>query len=189
IAQMVLPGFLSVVDDPTRRLFGQVELSGYYAFDDEGTPSQPVKLIDSGVLRNFLMSRMPVKGFETSNGHGRAETGNVPVGRQGNLIVTSSKAVSEAQLRQQLIAEIKRQGKPYGLFFDDIQGGFTLTTRRLPQAFQVLPIMVWRVYPDGRPDELVRGVDLVGTPLAAFSHIISVVDASPIVNGSCSVER
>lgn len=188
VNQTVLPPFLSVVDDPTRKVFGQVELSGYYPFDDEGTPSEAVKLIDSGVLRNFLLSRMPVKGFQASNGHGRAETGNVPVGRQGNLIMTSTKAVSEAGLRKQLIAEIKRQKKPYGLFFDDIQGGFTLTTRRLPQAFQVLPIMVWRVYPDGRPDELVRGVDLVGTPLAAFAHIVAVGDTEHVFNGVCGAE-
>src|SRR4051812_4347168 len=188
INQAVLPPFLTVVDDPTRRSFGEVELSGYYPFDDEGMPAQSVKLIDSGVLRNFLLSRMPVKGFQTSNGHGRAEAGKVPVGRQGNLIVTSTKAVPEAELRKQLIAAIKREKKPYGLYFDDIQGGFTLTTRQAPQSFQVLPIMVWRVYADGRPDELVRGVDLVGTPLAAFSHIVSVGDTEHVFNGICGAE-
>jgi len=188
INQVVLPEFISVVDDPTRKTFGALDLSGFYQFDDEGTPSQPVKLIDNGVLRHFLLSRMPVKGFQTSNGHGRAEAGRVPTGRQGNLIVTSTKSVPEAELRKQLIAEVKRQGKPYGLYFDDIQGGFTLTTRQAPQAFQVLPIMVWRVYPDGRPDELVRGVDLVGTPLAAFAHIIAVGDTEHVFNGICGAE-
>lgn len=188
INQAVLPNFLSIVDDPTRKAFGSTELSGTYAFDDEGMPAKAVHLIEDGVLRNFLLSRMPVKGFETSNGHGRAETGKVPVGRQGNLIVTAKKSMSEADLRKQLIAEIKKQNKPYGLYFDDIQGGFTLTTRQLPQAFQVLPIMVWRVYPDGRPDELVRGVDLVGTPLAAFSHILAAGDQQHVFNGICGAE-
>ncbi|MDP9267358.1 MAG: metallopeptidase TldD-related protein [Acidobacteriota bacterium] len=188
INQAVLPQFISVVDDPTRKTFGATDLSGFYQFDDEGTPAQAVKLIDDGVLRNFLLSRMPVKGFQTSNGHGRGEAGRVPVGRQGNLIVSSTKSVPEGELRQQLIAEVKRQGKPYGLYFDDIQGGFTVTSRQAPQAFQVLPIMVWRVYPDGRPDELVRGVDLVGTPLAAFAHIISVGDTEHVFNGICGAE-
>ena len=32
--------------------------------------------------------------------------------------------------------------------------------------------MVWRVYADGRPDELVRGVDIVGTPLLSLNNII-----------------
>ena len=109
-------------------------------------------------------------------------------GRQGNLIVTSSKSVSNAELRQKFIAEIKRQGKAYGLYFDDIQGGFTMTERQMPQAFQVLPIMVWRVYADGRPDELVRGVDIVGTPLASFARILATSDKVGVFNGYCGAE-
>jgi TldD protein len=69
----------------------------------------------------------------------------------------------EAELRRILIAECKKQGKPFGLLFKDIQGGFTFTGRTIPNAFNVLPTEVYRIYTDGRPDELVRGVDLVGT--------------------------
>ena len=86
-------------------------------------------------------------------------------------------------MRQKLIDEARKQGKPYGLYFDDIQGGFTLTTRSLPQAFQVLPVIVYRVYVDGRPDELVRGVDIVGTPLAALTRIVSTGDEQHVFNG------
>ncbi len=109
-------------------------------------------------------------------------------GRQGNLLVTSSKTVKDSELRQQLIQEIQKQGKPYGLYFEDIQGGFTLTTRSLPQSFQVLPVMVWRVYADGRPDELVRGVDIVGTPLAALNRILLTGDTAQVFNGVCGAE-
>jgi TldD protein len=124
---------------------------------------------ENGVLKNFLVSRMPIKDFAESNGHGRNQPGLMPTGRQGNLIVTSSQSVPEAQMRQKLIDEVKKQNKPCGLYFDDIQGGFTLTTRSLPQAFQVLSVIVYKVYADGRPDKLVRGVDIVGTPLAALT--------------------
>jgi hypothetical protein len=112
----------------------------------------------------------------------------MPVGRQGNLIVTSTHTVPENQLRGLLIDEVKKQGKPYGLYFEDIQGGFTLTQRALPQAFQVLPVMVWRVYADGRPDELVRGVDIVGTPLAAMNRILVTGDKMAVFNGVCGAE-
>lgn len=131
---------------------------------------------------------MPIKNFSQSNGHGRAQAGMMPTGRQGNLLVSSSHTVKDSDLRQQLINEIKKQGKPYGLYFEDIQGGFTLTQRAMPQAFQVLPVLVWRVYPDGRPDELVRGVSIVGTPLAALSHIIVTGDTSSVFNGVCGAE-
>ncbi|MGH9676790.1 MAG: metallopeptidase TldD-related protein, partial [Candidatus Acidiferrum sp.] len=157
VNQEVLPKFLSVADDPTIHELAGIKLAGSYDYDNEGTPSRRVEVIQDGVLKNFLMSRMPIKGFSQSNGHGRNQPGLMPTGRQGNLIVTSKQTVPENDLRQKLIDEIKKQNKPYGLYFDDIQGGFTLTTRSLPQAFQVLPVIVYKVYADGRPDELVRG--------------------------------
>jgi len=188
IDQEVLPKFLSVADDPTVHELAGVKLAGSYEFDNEGSPAQRVEVIQNGILKNFLMSRMPIKNFGVSNGHGRNQPGLMPTGRQGNLIVSSTQTVPEAQLRQKLIDEVKRQGKHYGLYFDDIQGGFTLTTRQLPQAFQVLPVVVYRIYADGRPDELVRGVDIVGTPLAALTRIMTTGDQQHVFNGVCGAE-
>ncbi|MGI4830429.1 MAG: metallopeptidase TldD-related protein, partial [Janthinobacterium lividum] len=145
-------------------------------------------LVDKGVLKTFLMSRLPVASFASSNGHGRAETGKMPTGRQGNLIVTSTKAVGDAELREMLKAEAKKQGKAYGLYFEDISSGFAVTTRSSPQAFQVIPLVVYRVYVDGRPDELVRGVSIVGTPQAALSRIVATNDKPDIFNGECGAE-
>jgi TldD protein len=184
----VLPPFLSVSDDPTRAKFGDTWLSGTYDYDDEGEKAQRVDLIQDGVLKTFLMSRMPIASFGNSNGHGRAQTGRVPNGRQGNLIVSSSKAVPELELRKMLIEEAKKQGKAYGLYFEDISSGEALTTRNSPQAFQEVPLVVYRVYVDGRPDELVRGVSMVGTPLAAVKRIVATGDKSEVFNGICGAE-
>jgi predicted Zn-dependent protease len=186
--ELVLPEFLSVIDDPTQRAWKGVDLAGWYEYDDEGVPARRVEVIKNGVLKSFLMSRMPIKDSAKSNGHGRAEPRFLPAGRQGNLIVTSSRTVKDVDLRQKLIEEVKRQGKPYGLYFEDIEGGFTMTQRALPQAFLVLPILVWRVYPDGRPDELTRGVDIVGTPLAALSRILLTGEKTEVFNGICGAE-
>ncbi len=188
VGQAVLPEFLSVVDDPTQRQLNGVDLGGWYEFDDEGMPATRVEVIKDGILKNFLMSRMPIKNFANSNGHGRSQPGLMPTGRQGNLIVTSSRTVKDSELRQKLIDEVKKQNKPYGLYFEDIQGGFTLTQRSMPQAFQVLPVLVWRVYADGKPDELVRGIDIVGTPLAALNRIMLTGEKTEIFNGICGAE-
>jgi predicted Zn-dependent protease len=188
VGQEVLPKFLSVMDDPTLHELDGVKLSGTYEFDSEGTPAQRVEVIENGILKNFLMSRMPIKNFDNSNGHGRNQPGLMPTGRQGNLVVSSTQSVPESEMREKLIELVKKEGKPYGLYFDDIQGGFTLTTRSLPQAFQVLPVIVYKVYPDGRPDELVRGVDIVGTPLAALTRIITTGDKQHVFNGICGAE-
>jgi TldD protein len=186
--QSVMPSFLTVTDDPTLKEMNGIRLSGNYQYDDEGVPAQRVVAVQNGVLKNFLMSRMPNENFSHSNGHGRDQVGLMPTGRQGNLIVTSTNQVTESELRQRFIAEIKKQNKPYGLYFDDIEGGFTLTTRATPQAFEVLPIMVWRVYADGRPDELVRGVNIVGTPLVALNSILVTGDKEDVFNGICGAE-
>jgi predicted Zn-dependent protease len=188
VGKEVLPSFLSVADDPTETEFGNTWLSGGYQYDDEGQKAERVDLIQDGVLKTFLMSRLPIASFNASNGHGRAETGHVPNGRQGNLIVTSTKTVSEAELRKQLIDEAKKQGKQYGLYFEDISSGFAVTQRSSPQAFQVIPLVVWRVYVDGRPDELVRGVSIVGTPLAAMKSIVATSDKREVFNGECGAE-
>ncbi len=188
IGKEILPAFLSVADDPTVTTFGNTWLSGSYQYDDEGQKAERVDLIQDGVLKTFLMSRLPIASFSSSNGHGRAEIGHIPTGRQGNLIVTSTKSVSEAELRKQLIEEAKKQGKPYGLYFKDISSGFAVTQRSTPQAFEVVPLVVWRVYVDGRPDELVRGVSIVGTPLAALKRILATGDKSEVFNGECGAE-
>ncbi|MFZ1086230.1 MAG: metallopeptidase TldD-related protein [Terracidiphilus sp.] len=188
LGKEVLPTFLSVADDPTAIKYGNTWLSGSYEYDDEGQKAQRVALIQDGVLKTFLMSRLPIKSFANSNGHGRAQSGKVPTGRQGNLIVTSTKTVPEAELRKQLIEEAKKQGKPYGLYFEDISSGFAVTQRSSPQAFSVVPLVVWRVYTDGRPDELVRGVSIVGTPLAAMKSILATGDKYEVFNGECGAE-
>ena len=72
--------------------------------------------------------------------------------------------------------------------FKDIQGGFTITGRTIPNAFNVLPTEVYRIYADGRPDELVRGVDLVGTPLVILSMVSEIGDQYDIFNGMCRAE-
>jgi hypothetical protein len=134
------------------------------------------------------MSRAPIRGFPTSNGHGRKQQGAEPVGRQSNLIVDSARSVPDAELCRMLIEELKRQAKPYGLFFSRVTGGYTTTGRRGLQAFTVVPLVVYRVYADGRPDELIRGVDIVGTPLASFQKIIATSDTPEVFNGYCGAE-
>lgn len=184
----ILPPFLDVVFDPTQRYRDRQPLAGSYAYDDEGVPGQRVVVVDSGVLRNFLLSRMPIAGFSRSNGHGRRQPGMRVVARQSNLLVYARQTVSPAELRQRLLEECRRQGKEFGLLFATVEGGFTFTARTIPNAFNVMPLVVYKVYTDGRPDELVRGVDLIGTPLTAFAHIVAAGSDVGVFNGICGAE-
>lgn len=188
VGTRVLPEFLSVVFDPTRREFRGTDLNGFYLYDDEGVKAQRVTVVENGILKTFLMSRSPVRGFPRSNGHGRRQPGLEVVSRQSNMFVESAQQVSEARLRELLVEEIKRQNKPYGLYFQHVTGGLTTTARAGIQAFKVIPLVIYRVYPDARPDELVRGADIVGTPLASFARILATSDTPQIFNGHCGAE-
>ncbi len=188
IDERVLPASLSVVFDPTMDFFKGQALNGYYQYDDQGIKSKPVRVVENGSLKTFLMSRTPIENFNSSNGHGRAQGGMDVVARQSNLIIENKKVVPIEGLRKMLIAECKKQNKKYGYLFKDVEGGFTNTGRFMPNAFNIFPTVVYRVYADGRPDELVRGVDLIGTPLAMFAEIKAADDQYKIFTGFCGAE-
>jgi predicted Zn-dependent protease len=188
VNEQVLPASMSVYSDPLLTKIGNQDLNGYYVYDDQGTKAQRVSIVENGILRNFLMSRTPINGFSISNGHGRAQSGFQPASRQSNLIVLTSQPKTKEELRAELIKLAKEQNKPYGYLFDDVVGGFTITGRYSPNSFNVTPTLVYRVYADGRPDEVVRGVDLIGTPLSMFSQIDGVGDKTEVFNGYCGAE-
>ncbi len=187
VGKKIIPEFLSIIDDPTRRKVSGIDLNGFYRFDDEGVKAQKVTLVDKGYLKGFLTSRTPIEGFSRSNGHGRASAGEKPRARMANTIVVSHKKVSFEKLKKALIAEVKKQKKPYGLIIKNIVGGSTHTSTWGYQAYKGTPEMVYRVLPDGK-EELVRGVEIVGTPIASINKIIATSDKTGIFNGFCGAE-
>ena len=187
IGHEVMPDFIDVYDDPTIRSINGIELNGYYPVDDEAVATKKASLVKNGALEGFLLSRQPTRGFDKSNGHGRRQEGNKVVARQGNLVVHPREVTTTEALEQQLLSEIKRQGKQYGLRFSIVQGGFTNTSRYGIQSFKVMPVMVYRVYPDGR-EELIRGASIDGTPLTSLSQILGAADDVTTFNGYCGAE-
>jgi predicted Zn-dependent protease len=187
VGQAIMPAFIDVFDDPTISRLAGHDLNGFYRVDDEGVPAQKTSLVEAGVLKTFLLGRAPTRGIVHSNGHGRRSPGYSVVARQGNLVVAPRQTVDRAKLRSMLLDQVKQQGKPYGLVFRELDGGFTMTDRFDPQSFKLLPIMVYRVYPDGR-EELVRGADLEGTPLQALADIVAAGDDVETFDGYCGAE-
>jgi predicted Zn-dependent protease len=188
VGRAILPPWVDVVDDPTVAHLAGHDLNGHYAYDDEGMPAAPAVLVQDGVFTGFLMGRSPIPGFEQSNGHGRRSVGNAPVSRMGNTLVQVDGGLPAAALKERLRALAREAGLEYGVMVEAIDGGFTLTGRQMPNAFNVRASASWRVYADGRPDELVRGIDLVGTPFVAFSHLVAAGDTPEVFNGFCGAE-
>lgn len=188
VGQPILPDFIDVVDDPTRAKVGTIDLNGHYLWDDEGVRAEPAMLVDDGVFTGFLMGRSPLPDVPHSNGHGRRSPGRTPTARMGNTIITTSQPTPRAKLREQLLQQVREAGLDYGYIVEDIEGGFALTGRMMPNAFNIRAVASWRVYADGRPDELVRGIDLVGTPLVAFDNLVATGDDPQVFNGTCGAE-
>lgn len=188
VGERILPEYINIYSDPTVSKYKSTDLNGYYKFDDQGIEAKRVSVVKNGELKSFLMSRSPIENFLHSNGHGRSQIGASPVARQSNLIIETDKGQSEVALRKMLIEECKKQGKSYGYYFVDVTGGFTNTSRYQPNAFNIMPTLVYRIFVDGRPDELVRGVDLIGTPLSMFAEVIAAGNEQGVFNGTCGAE-
>jgi predicted Zn-dependent protease len=188
IGKQVLPSFLTIVDDPTLAEAAGTPLNGTYAFDDQGVRARRTVLVQDGTLVAYLLSRKPVKPFEHSNGHGRSQGSRPPMARMANLVVESSRAVSREELKRQLMAEARRQGKPYGLVIRDITGGNTNTMSFGYQAFKGTPRLVYRVDAQTGEETLVRGVEMVGTPLTSVNKVLATGDTVRVFNGYCGAE-
>ncbi len=189
VGEKVLPTEFQVYCDPLLKRYADVDMYGHYLYDDEGVKARRVNNVVDGVLKEFLMSRIPLDGFPESNGHGRTSGGGDPVSRQSNLVIETTRPYSESELRAMLVEEAKRQGKEYGYYFRSVTSGFTYTGEGGSlNSFNVTPLEVFRVFTDGRPDELVRGVDMIGTPLSMFSNITAAGDEPSVFTGVCGAE-
>ena len=189
VGEQVLPVEFQVYCDPLLEHYAGTDMYGYYRYDDEGVKARRVDNVVNGVLKEFLMSRVPLDGFPSSNGHGRTSGGGDPVSRQSNLIIETTHPYTEDELRAMLVAEAKKQGKEYGYYFRTVTSGFTYTGEGGSlNSFNVTPLEVYRVFVDGRPDQLVRGVDLIGTPLSMFSNIAAAGNKPSVFTGVCGAE-
>lgn len=188
IGEFVLPADMHVYDDPTISKYAGEDLNGFYKYDDQGVKAERVDVVVNGKLNEFLMTRTPIDGHPRSNGHARASNAFDPVSRQSNLVIETSNPKTPAELRQLLLEEVKKQDKEYGYFFKEVTSGFTFTGKGGTNSFNVTPLVVYKVFADGRPDQLVRGVDLIGTPLSMFSNIIYAGNDARVFTGMCGAE-
>jgi TldD protein len=188
VGDQILPEFVSVVDDPTLASFGAQGVNGFYTYDDEGVKAQKAVLVDTGKLAGFLLTRRPSEGFSSSNGHARASSTQAAVARMGTLILNSSKTIKRKALKQELIAEAKRQNKPFAIILRNAAGGATNTSSWGFQAFKGVARLVYKVDLDSGQETLVRGVELVGTPLASLMKVQAVGDDPVLFNGYCGAE-
>jgi hypothetical protein len=180
----VLPAFFDVVDDATQATYNGKPLAGHFDFDLEGVRPQRVSVIEKGLLKNFLTTRTPVRGFPASNGHARlpgsfgARTAAI-----SNLFVKANESMPLAELKQQLLSMITVLNKPYGILVRKLDFPYSGAANELQSVAQANaqggatrpvspPILVYRVYPDGR-EELVRGLRFRGVSARSLRDVLA----------------
>jgi TldD protein len=183
----IMPEFFDVSDDPTQPLFGHEEV------DDEGVPERPLSLVEKGVLKDFLRTRQPVRGYNDSNGRARltanygAET-PVPT----NLLIRARETSSIVDLKKKLIDLILQRGLPYGMIvrkMDFPSSASVEEARRILSSGSAgessrpvsMPLYTYRLYPDGR-EELIRGERFKGVNARSLKDILAAGDDSVAFN-------
>jgi hypothetical protein len=182
----VLPDTFDVVDDPTQKEWRGRPLFGSYTVDREGVLPKPLKLIEKGVLKNYLMTRQPVRGYEGSTGRARLPGSyGSSAAAISNLFVSTSEPVTVAELKKKLIELCRTRNKPYGIIvrkMDFPSSAGLDEMRRLMTGQQggrpvSPPILVYKVYADGR-EELVRGMRFRGFNVRSLKDILAAGDDS-----------
>ncbi|MDQ2841675.1 MAG: metallopeptidase TldD-related protein [Acidobacteriota bacterium] len=169
VGSKVTPEWLSIFDNPLEKTYEGVELAGYYTVDDQGVPAQRVTLVDKGAFKGFLLSRVPIRNLNGSNGHGRLPGAfGTEEAVLGNVFVQAAQALPEPRLKAKLLERVKSAGLKYGIILRRLDFPSTATLGELQSMARQLqkngfgrtlnqPILAYRVYLNGR-EELVRGL-------------------------------
>lgn len=120
IGKRVLPGFISVYDDPLAKNYGDISLLGYYPIDSEGVKPARLEIVKKGKLETIYSSRRPDKNSSNSNGHGRADSNFFPFASAGNVFFISDKKLPYKDLLEKLFSLGKEQELDYVLLIKKI---------------------------------------------------------------------
>lgn len=169
---------LTVRDDPTQQQWRGQPLLGFFPVDDDSVAPVPITLVEQGLLKTYFMSRVPTDRLHESNGHSRAGHGSV-----GNLFVETSEPAARAQMKKKLIELAQEEDLDYGLMveeFDDQGEGRGFGAGPSNVLFPT-PLVVWRVYPDGR-EVLERGTRFKPATFRLLKEIVMVGDDPALTN-------
>src|SRR5213083_1948242 len=190
----VLPAGVSLVDDPSARDFRGTPLIGSYAVDNEGVRAQKVTLVDSGNLKNELMSRRPGPDFNESNGHGRAAFLNDAKPTMSNLFFSSAQTLSAADLKKKFLDSCRAEKLNYCLVVREMDNP-VLSLLHQEDFSELLasygggagngdrlPLVVYRVYPETGREEMIRGSRIIGLNTRALRNLAGIGNDNFVYN-------
>jgi TldD protein len=190
----VLPASVSLVDDPGAKDFHGTPLIGGYAVDNEGVRAQKVKLVDSGNLKNELMSRRPGPDFNESNGHGRSAFLNDAKPTMSNLIFSSAETLPAADLKKKFLDSCRAEKLNYCLVVREMDNPVISLLHQddfseLLASYgggagngDRLPLVVYRVYPETGREEVIRGARVIGLNTRTLRNLAGIGNDNFVYN-------
>lgn len=195
----IFPDFVQITDNPTAVDYRGISLIGHYKYDDEGSPAQTVTCIKDGSLQSMLTCRTPFYAGSVSNGHGRGVFNREAIARQANVFISTSKPVTESKIRKMFVKELKRQNLEYGIYIPEVEDGsngwddsnsilWKVINKKLSSIgdFYVNFNYAYKVYADGRPDELVNGAQVYSFREAMYKNITAMGAECEVHNAICN---
>ena len=174
----VLPRFLSIVSDPTLEAHQGVPLQGRQPVDDDGVPARRTVLIERGMLKTLLSTRVPLAEVPASSGS-RWRDAPMP----SNLIVQPTRGMSAEELKEELFLLAADRGLDHAIVVRRI-GTRLAKLSAAPFGFvganasSVEPLIgVYKVYPDGS-EERIRMATLSAFSESDFRDIVAVSDST-----------
>ena len=179
MGRRVLPPGWSAFDDPQH----DPDHAAAFSRDLEGVPAERVELVQDGIVKDVLLSRIPRQGFEQSNGHARGSAGSRLAGRVSQLTVHPPRQEREKALLKRgfklassyghdYVLVVRRMQEDavrvagavgsdaYGILFDGEDGTFSLPH----------PVALVKRYADGR-EVPVRGARFASVDRFALRDI------------------
>ena len=190
----VLPASVSLVDDPGAKDFHGMALIGGYAVDNEGVRAQKVTLVDSGNLKNELMSRRPGPDFNESNGHGRAAFLNDAKPTMSNLFFSSAETLPAADLKKKFLDSCRAEKLNYCLVVREMDNPVISLLHQEDFSELLasygggagngdrLPLVVYRVYPETGREEVIRGARVIGLNTRALRNLTGIGNDNFVYN-------
>ncbi|PYU49492.1 MAG: hypothetical protein DMG48_16690 [Acidobacteria bacterium] len=190
----VLPASVSLVDDPGAKDFHGTPLIGGYAVDNEGVRAQKVTLVDSGNLKNEMMSRRPGPDFNESNGHGRAAFLNDAKPTMSNLFFSSAETLPAADLKKKFLDSCRAEKLNYCLVVREMDNPVISLLHQEDFSELLasygggagngdrLPLVVYRVYPETGREEVIRGARVIGLNTRALRNLTGIGNDNFVYN-------
>src|SRR5256886_1920559 len=170
IGGRVLPTFLSAVDNPTLTSFEGHFIGGYHV-DDDAVPARETRLVDHGILKTLLSTRVPVRGIAHSSGN---RWGAGPV--VSNLVVTVDSGLSDQALRAELSKRAAARGRGYAIVVRRLANAASLAMGDMDDDDSDTPALraavAVKLFPDGH-EEPIRNASVSGLTAASFKSIVA----------------